>query len=290
MSYGMSDPWAYIIEVDAQFPASNPEHYHRGIEHVIYLKDGQLYTEDSKGYKKAHDAGSVQWMSIGKGVKHTEHSGTVHTSKIFAWWSMLPAEKKMIDTKYQEFPEEDITEFSDKQKGVKVRVIAGDSCGLSGKARPELPTLCLDVFLEAGSTLNQAVPVGFRGIIWLPEGESIKFKSSACEEQNLKHQVLWFDVKDEEMSHLELTNTGKSACRFMLLAAKSNNEPIVCYKDPKKAYIFMNTQEEIDQAKEDMEQGKNGFEGDPEWHRLTLQQHIDQTWEPYNTIKKSGHI
>ena len=49
-----------------------PEHPHRGFETVTYLIAGRVRHEDNKGHKGLLTPGSVQWMTAGRGIVHSE--------------------------------------------------------------------------------------------------------------------------------------------------------------------------------------------------------------------------
>src|SRR5215468_7992481 len=62
--FGTDNPGDYI--------AGFPEHPHRGFETVTYLIAGRVRHEDNKGHKGLLTAGSVQWMTAGRGIVHSE--------------------------------------------------------------------------------------------------------------------------------------------------------------------------------------------------------------------------
>ena len=49
-----------------------PAHPHRGFETVTYVLDGRLEHKDSVGHAGLLNPGSVQWMTAGAGVVHSE--------------------------------------------------------------------------------------------------------------------------------------------------------------------------------------------------------------------------
>src|SRR5678816_2257132 len=49
-----------------------PDHPHRGFETVTYLLEGAMQHRDSRGNSGRLDPGSVQWMTAGSGVVHSE--------------------------------------------------------------------------------------------------------------------------------------------------------------------------------------------------------------------------
>ncbi|MEM7379532.1 MAG: pirin family protein, partial [Pseudomonadota bacterium] len=70
-----------------------PWHPHRGIETITYVLAGTVEHGDSLGNHGELGAGSVQWMTAGRGILHQEMprgdaSGRMHG---FQLWANLPA-------------------------------------------------------------------------------------------------------------------------------------------------------------------------------------------------------
>src|SRR3954464_3666165 len=49
-----------------------PDHPHRGFETVTYMLDGKMRHGDNKGHSGLLLSGSVQWMTAGRGLVHSE--------------------------------------------------------------------------------------------------------------------------------------------------------------------------------------------------------------------------
>ena len=82
-----------------------PSHPHRGFETVTYLLNGRMPHKDSAGNEGVIEPGGVQWMTAGRGIVHSEmpeqENGLL---KGFQLWVNLPANSKMTEPAYQEFP------------------------------------------------------------------------------------------------------------------------------------------------------------------------------------------
>ena len=89
----------------ADYIAGFPDHPHRGFETVTYMLAGRMRHGDNKGHTGRLDAGSVQWMTAGRGIVHSEmpeqENGLMQG---FQLWVNLPAKDKMIAPRYQEIP------------------------------------------------------------------------------------------------------------------------------------------------------------------------------------------
>lgn len=67
-------------------------HPHRDMEIISYVVDGEITHGDSMGNKKTLTRGSVQYMSAGTGVYHSEHNLGDKTLRLLQIW-ILPDKK-----------------------------------------------------------------------------------------------------------------------------------------------------------------------------------------------------
>ncbi len=65
-----------------------PPHPHRDMEIITYVREGAITHEDSLGNKGRTEAGDVQVMSAGTGIRHAEYNREDVTTKIFQIWIM----------------------------------------------------------------------------------------------------------------------------------------------------------------------------------------------------------
>ena len=63
-----------------------PPHPHRDMEIITYVREGAITHQDSLGNKGRTEAGDVQVMSAGTGVRHSEYNLEDVTTKIFQIW------------------------------------------------------------------------------------------------------------------------------------------------------------------------------------------------------------
>lgn len=63
-----------------------PPHPHADMEIVTYVRDGAITHQDSMGNKGRTEAGDVQVMSAGTGVRHAEYNLEDETTRIFQIW------------------------------------------------------------------------------------------------------------------------------------------------------------------------------------------------------------
>ncbi|KMS56338.1 pirin [Novosphingobium barchaimii LL02] len=63
-----------------------PPHPHRDMEIITYVREGAITHEDDLGNKGRTEAGDVQVMSAGTGVRHSEYNLEDVTTRIFQIW------------------------------------------------------------------------------------------------------------------------------------------------------------------------------------------------------------
>ena len=69
-----------------------PHHPHAEMEIITYVRDGAITHEDSLGNKGRTEAGDVQVMSAGSGIRHAEYNVEDEDTRIFQIW-ILPDER-----------------------------------------------------------------------------------------------------------------------------------------------------------------------------------------------------
>ena len=123
------DPFLLLDEFRSDsasdYIAGFPDHPHRGFETVTYMLAGRMRHGDNQGNTGLLRPGSVQWMTAGRGIVHSEmpeqEDGLMWG---FQLWVNLPATDKMTAPRYQDIDPENIPVI-DLPGGATVKVIAG---------------------------------------------------------------------------------------------------------------------------------------------------------------------
>ncbi|XP_051125644.1 pirin-like protein [Andrographis paniculata] len=246
------DPFLVLDEFSVTAPAGFPDHPHRGFETVTYMLQGSVTHEDFEGHKGTINAGDLQWMTAGRGIVHSEMPAAAGTQKGLQLWINLPSKYKMIEPRYQEMSSSDISEASDD--GVHVRVIAGESLGVTSPIQTRTPTMYLDFTLEPSAKLRQPIPASWNAFVYVLEGEGIFGNSRS---PATAHHILLLGSGD---GGLVAKNKSSKALRFILVGGEPLDEPVVQHGP-----FVMNTDEEIQQTIEDYENCANGFEKARHW-------------------------
>ena len=240
------DPFLMLDEFGSDKPgdyiAGFPSHPHRGFETVTYMLDGRMRHKDNHGNEGLMTPGSVQWMTAGRGIVHSEMPEQEEgLMRGFQLWVNLPAKDKMGQPRYQEFSAEHIPEVA-PSAGVVVKVIAGRVGDVAGPVQqPATDPLYLDIRLDAGANFEQALASGHNAFAYVYEGEVAVGAESAG-----KGELAVLGAGDG------IAFTGKAArSRLILVAGKPIGEPVARYGP-----FVMNTQAEIMQAVQDYQAGR----------------------------------
>jgi redox-sensitive bicupin YhaK (pirin superfamily) len=244
------DPFLLLDQFGTDRPqdylAGFPDHPHRGFETVTYMLDGRMRHRDNHGNQGLLTPGSVQWMTAGRGLVHSEmpeqQSGRLRG---FQLWVNLPAREKMTSPRYQEFAPEQIP-VTTPAPGVRVKVIAGAVGQVVGPiVQPATDPLYLDIALEAGAGWEYALPQGhnafayaYEGAVTVGEGDA----TGALESHTLA--VLGGGQR------LPL-RAGPQGARLILVAGRPLREPVA-----RHGPFVMNTRQELMQAMADFREGR----------------------------------
>ena len=230
-----------------------PDHPHRGFETVTYLLAGKLEHKDSKGNVAYLGPGDVQWMTAGSGVIHSEvpdaefkrRGGRVHGFQI---WVNLPARDKMMSPRYQDVPAADIPQAESEDGRVKVRVVAGESLGAQAVIDTRTPISFLHFTVKPGGSIDQPVPAEHNAMAYVFSGEArIGPESGAVREGQLAV------FAPGEVARIAVAPDAAGPAELLLLSGVPLNEPVARYGP-----FVMNTDQEIEQAITDYQQGRFG--------------------------------
>ena len=217
-----------------------PSHPHRGFETVTYMLHGNFRHKDSVGHEGLLTDGSVQWMTAGRGVIHSEMpEQTEGLVWGFQLWINLPKKLKMVEPAYQDIPSDAIPEVV--QDGALVKVIAGKLEEKEGLAQTKIGTLYLDIHLQGESDFVASIPEGWNGFLYVYEGSLESADGITIETGHLA--VLGTE------GEVRLTG-GSGGTRTLLVAGEPINEPIA-----RGGPFVMNTRGEVLQAFEDYQNG-----------------------------------
>ena len=246
------DPFLMLDEFSSVNPgdyiAGFPSHPHRGFETVTYILDGHMRHEDHLGNQGDLKSGGVQWMTAGRGIIHSEMPQQEEgRMRGFQLWINLPAREKMKPAGYRDIPAEEIP-VHDLSSGGRVKVIAGTlqtgSATIAGPiAGLTTEPMYLDVELPAGASFSLPIQRGMNAMAYVFEG-NLQLAGDTRMLPTHSGAVL---SDGDSASFI----AGAAGARFLLLAGRPLNEPIVQYGP-----FVMNTVAEIEQAIHDYQTGR----------------------------------
>jgi quercetin 2,3-dioxygenase len=247
----MLDPFLMLDEFRSDqagdYLAGFPNHPHRGFETVTYMLAGRMRHRDNQGNSGLLTPGSVQWMTAGRGIVHSEmpeqEDGLMWG---FQLWVNLPASEKMTAPRYQDIAPDRIPETTPAE-GVLARVIAGELGGATGPVSGVATApLYLDLRLEPGARIDVPLPASHNAFAYVYDGEVALGPADA------PHRLARGELAVLERGGDSLLVTGGDApARLIVVAGKPLNEPVVKYGP-----FVMNTQEQIGEAVRDFQAGR----------------------------------
>lgn len=246
------DPFLLLDEIAsddaADYIGGFPEHPHRGFETVTYMLEGKMLHRDHLGNEGLLEPGSVQWMTAGKGVLHSEmpqqDSGKLHG---FQLWVNLPAAEKMKPANYQEFSPTEIPSANIGSNS-SINIIAGtfnDAIGNSiegpVKGVSRQPDY-FDVNLQGADVFETEVDIDKNVVLYVYEG-SVEIHSEKTQ-----------TIAEKQLAILgegdRIKIRSKNNARFLYLAALPIKEPVVQWGP-----FVMNTMDEVNKAIQDYRHG-----------------------------------
>jgi redox-sensitive bicupin YhaK (pirin superfamily) len=244
------DPFLMLDEFrsdEAQdYIAGFPNHPHRGFETVTYMLAGRMRHGDNQGNVGLLRPGSVQWMTAGRGIVHSEmpelEEGLMQG---FQLWVNLPAKDKMSKPRYQDIEPEAVP-VVERADGTKVKVLVGSFDGVSGPVtKVATDPLYLDITLPAGVSASVPVEAEHNAFAYVFEGTA-KLGAGDAAQMVERGQLAVLSLGD-----VVTVEGGKKGGRLILVAGKPLREPVAKYGP-----FVMNTAEEIHQAIADYQAGR----------------------------------
>lgn len=225
-------------------------HPHRGFETVTIAYHGAVAHHDSSGNSGIIYPGDVQWMTAASGILHKEYHEQAYSLaggafQMVQLWVNLPAKAKMSKPKYQAVKQVDMAKFILPNDGGIIEVIAGNYNGIKGNASTFTPIELYNARLNKGGKATFDFKSSYNTGFMIIEG-SVKVNNlEIANQDNFVH----FKNDGERIEVEALENSV-----ILILSGEPIDEPIVQYGP-----FLMNTEEEINQAISDYNQGRFGY-------------------------------
>src|SRR5688572_23826320 len=230
-----------VIEVPANASSLDVlPHPHIGLSTVSYLFGGQVTHRDSLGVQQIIRPGEVNWMTAGSGIAHSERfedpaviaGGQL---EMIQTWVALPQKDEEAAPSFNNYSPGELPIFKDK--GIWMRLIAGNAYGLRNEVKTNSPLFYLHVELDNGASFSLPKEHEERGF-YIAKG-SVEISGVIYS----PGQMLVFNKTDDPVI-LALQPT-----TLMLLGGEPLGERFIWWN------FVSSRKERIEQAKEDWKQG-----------------------------------
>jgi redox-sensitive bicupin YhaK (pirin superfamily) len=205
---------------------------------------GRMRHGDNQGNTGLLGPGSVQWMTAGRGIVHSEfpeqQEGLMWG---FQLWVNLPSTDKMTAPRYQDIQASAIPE-AQLAPGVRARVLVGTVGGVSGPVTDvATDPVYFDLHLDAGASYTAALPEGHNVFAYVYAGDA---QIGAAATQIARGEL----ALTTQGATLPITAGGEGA-RLIVVGGRPLKEPVARYGP-----FVMNTVDELKQAFADYQAGR----------------------------------
>ena len=216
-------------------------HPHIGLSTVSYLLGGNVTHRDSLGVEQVILPGEVNWMTAGSGIAHSERfedPAALAGGKLemIQTWVALPEKDEESAPSFTNYKPEQLPVFTDK--GVWMRLIAGDAYGLRNDVQTCSPLFYLHVELQTGARFGLPEEHSERGI-YIVKG-TLEINGNAFG----AGQMIVFNKGAEPLI------IAKETTILMMLGGEPLGERFIWWN------FVSSRPERIEQAKEDWKQGR----------------------------------
>jgi redox-sensitive bicupin YhaK (pirin superfamily) len=216
-------------------------HPHIGLSTVSYLFGGQVTHRDSLGVEQIIRPGEVNWMTAGSGISHSERfedPAALAGGKLemIQTWVALPEKDEEANPSFNNYTPEQLPIFTDK--GVWMRLIAGNAYGLTNGVKTNSPLFYLHVTLEKDARFGLPQGHAERGF-YIVKG-SIEISGHSYPEG-----LMLVFTKGVDPLIIAKENT-----TLMMLGGEPLGERFIWWN------FVSSRKERIEQAKEDWKQGR----------------------------------
>lgn len=215
-------------------------HPHIGLSTVSYLFGGQVTHRDSLGVEQIIRPGEVNWMTAGSGIAHSERfedpSALAGGLEMIQTWVALPEKDEEAAPAFNNYKPEELPIFTDK--GVWMRLIAGDAYGTRNNVKIKSPLFYLHVVLEPGAKFGLPKEHSERGF-YIAKGSV-----EVANEIYHAGQMLVFTTGADPLI------VAKENTALMMLGGEPLGERFIWWN------FVSSRKERIEQAKEDWKQGR----------------------------------
>lgn len=216
-------------------------HPHIGLSTVSYLFGGEVTHRDSLGVEQIIRPGEVNWMTAGSGIAHSERfenpASLAGGLEMIQTWVALPEQDEEAEPSFNNYKPEQLPIFTDK--GVWMRLIAGNAYGLKSDVKTNSPLFYIHVVLQKDALFSLPRGHAERGF-YIVKG-AVEIGGVTYNEGKMLVFTKGVDPR---------IVTKQEATTLMLLGGEPLGERFIWWN------FVSSRKERIEQAKEDWKQGR----------------------------------
>ena len=238
------DPFLVLDSFDSKDPndylSGFPMHPHRGIETFTFLSKGTIVHEDHIGHKGAVKDGEAQWLTAGSGAYHSEMPQASEWLLGAQIWLNIPSKDKLTaEPFYHGIKRESVQEFP--LKNGRLRLMAGDYEGHSAIQGKYVHLDYYDILLDPNGSVELDVPGDNKtAMVFTLLGDAVVSGTEVPAKTAAK-------LGDGDRVTIEAMDR---PIEILFMCADRLDQPIAW-----RGLIVMTTQDELDQAYDDLEKG-----------------------------------
>src|SRR5688500_15309642 len=195
-------------------------HPHIGLSTVSYLFGGQVTHRDSLGVEQIIRLGEVDWMTAGKGIANFERCEDPAALaggelEMIQTWVALSEKDEEANPSFNNYTPDQLPVFT--EKGVWMRLIAGNAYGLGNEVKTNSPLFYLHVILQRDASFGLPKEHSERGF-YISKG-SVEISGNTYHEG----QMLVFN------KNVDPVILAKEISTLMLLGGEPFCERFICW-------------------------------------------------------------
>ena len=243
---------AFGSDAASDYIGGFPDHPHRGFETVTIMLAGRMRHRDSVGNVGLLEPGSVQWMTAGRGIIHSEmpeqEAGRMAG---FQLWVNLPAKDKMTAPAYRDIAPADVPVLELAQRRARARDRRGRAMARRARCSGRPPnrsasTSCCRPGPRSTPNCRQGTTPSSTCTAARSRSASRLRRSGSRRER----MAILANAADRDGVRLVADANATEPARVLLVAGRPLGEPIAQYGP-----FVMNTSEQLQQAFADFQRG-----------------------------------
>ncbi|MFN8093094.1 MAG: pirin family protein [Vicinamibacteria bacterium] len=238
--------WCFLdafgpLSFDAGRPMDVPPHPHIGLQTVSWLLDGEVLHEDSLGCEATARPGTLNLMTSGRGIAHSEETPASHSGRLegVQLWVALPEASRRVEPSFEHHAGLPVFEAPSLQ----ATVILGALGGLRSPGRTFSPIVGADVTVEAGAHAALPLDPAFEHAVMLLRGAGSVARAPLRPEE-----LVYLGTGRSELS---LAAKRDSPLRLLLLGGAPFGETVLMWWN-----FVARTAGEIREARDDWQAGR----------------------------------